>query len=72
MTARAPEVSLHSASECATRIGVSQPTWWRMVSRGDIAPPIRIGGRSMWRSDEIDAFIEDRTRERHNLENQRR
>jgi prophage regulatory protein len=39
--------------------GCSFPTLWEMMLRGDFPRSRIVGGRSMWRSDEIDKWIAD-------------
>ena len=60
----APPFSLLTDRELARLIGTSRSSIWRYVSMGLVPPPIRIGGSSRWRSDEVMAFIERLTAER--------
>ena len=63
---RAPETSrrtgtttLITAAELARLMHISQRTVWRLVSAGRIIPPIRIGGNTRWRLDEVERWIAD-------------
>ena len=45
-------------------LGVSRGTIWRCVKEGSLPKPIKLGGRTLWRRDEIMAAIERATRAR--------
>ena len=39
-------------------LGVSRATWWRRVHDGTLPQPIKLGGVTRWRRDEIEAVID--------------
>ena len=49
---------LLSVREVAGKLGTSSRTVWRMASAGEILAPIKIRGKTKWRSAEIQAMIE--------------
>jgi excisionase family DNA binding protein len=49
--------ALLSVNEAAQRLGVSAPTVYRLIGRGEL-PVIKIGDRSLFRPRDIDALIE--------------
>jgi predicted DNA-binding transcriptional regulator AlpA len=55
---------LISDKDGAIMIGCSPATWWRRVSDGTLPQPIKIGGLTRWRRDEILAAIEDASAKR--------
>lgn len=55
---------LVSDREAARLLGVSRSTWWRRVADGTMPPPLKIGGVTRWRADEIAAAIQALTAER--------
>ena len=55
------EVGFIGDEAVATRIGQSIATVWRKARKGELPQPVRIGRRTLWRSDEITAWIEDET-----------
>lgn len=46
--------------EVATILSISTRSVWRLVSRGDLPQPIRLGRTVRWRSTDIDRWIEDK------------
>lgn len=50
--------ALLSADEVGRLLGVSTRSVWRMLSAGEIPPPIKIGGLTKWRREEIQAMID--------------
>lgn len=50
--------ALLSAEEVGRLLGVSVRSIWRMLSAGEIPPPIKVGGLTKWRRDEIQAMID--------------
>ena len=60
----APPLSLLTDRELAKVLGTSRSSIWRYVSMGLLPPPIKIGGSSRWRSDEVRAQIEAATEAR--------
>jgi predicted DNA-binding transcriptional regulator AlpA len=47
----------------AALLGVSRATFWRYVKSGIMPQPIKIGGSTRWRTEEIEAAIERQTAE---------
>jgi excisionase family DNA binding protein len=56
-----PRPALLSVSEVAALLGISRPSVYRMVRRGDLRP-YRVGERLRFNVDEIDQLLE-RSRE---------
>ena len=50
--------ALISAEDLATMIGVSTRTLWRLLSRHRLPPPVRFGGNTRWRLDDINGWID--------------
>ena len=48
-------LSDHDASDL---LGLSRATLWRRVSDGTLPQPVRIGGATRWRRDELIAAVE--------------
>lgn len=38
-------------------LGCSKATFWRLVGKGDIPQPIKIGGMSRWKVSDVQALI---------------
>lgn len=62
-----PSVSLLKLPAVIAKTAVSEPSIYRLmrlpVESGGFPKPIKIGARAVaWRSDEVDAWIESRTR----------
>ena len=55
---------LVSISEFAGRLGFSSRQIYRLLARGEIPPPVKIGRVSRWPESEISAFIEKKMSER--------
>jgi predicted DNA-binding transcriptional regulator AlpA len=55
---------LMADGEAAAFIGVSRSTLWRRVAAGEFPPPIKLGGRTLWRRDELLAVVEKATAKR--------
>jgi predicted DNA-binding transcriptional regulator AlpA len=49
--------ALISASELAEMLQVSTRTLWRLRSAGKLIKPIKLGGSTRWRLDEVQAWI---------------
>mgnify|MGYP006276843971 CR=1 FL=1 len=47
--------------QAANWLGISRATFWRRVADGTFPRPIRIGGATRWRRDELMAAIERET-----------
>ena len=52
-------------AEGAAMLGCSKATYWRLVAKGAIPPPIKIGGMSRWKASDVQAFIEQAAQGRH-------
>ena len=53
-----PETRLLGVRDVAARLDASIPTVWRLVKRGELNPPRRLGDRrAAWLSTDIDAFL---------------
>ncbi len=50
-------IALVSASESAKVAGIGISTFWRHHSAGLLPDPVRLGGRTLWRLDELEAWI---------------
>ena len=53
----APAPLLLDAREAARLCGVSMRTWWALHSAGKTPLPVRLGRRTLWRFDELAAWI---------------
>lgn len=51
-------VYLLTAAQASQRLGIERSTLYRRVKDGEAPAPVKLGGSSRWRSDEIDALIE--------------
>jgi prophage regulatory protein len=53
-----------TVAQVAERLGISEATLFRMLSRGEGPPSYRIGGRRRyWRESDVLAWLESRCRE---------
>lgn len=59
------EVRLFSRPEVIERVGVTFPTLWTMMHRGEFPRAIIVAGGSLWRADAIDAWIDALPRRRY-------
>lgn len=48
----------------AALLGISRATFWRRVNDQTLPPPIRLGGSTRWRRDELMAAVERASAER--------
>jgi len=48
---------LVGAIEAARLCGVSERTWWTLHAGGRCPLPVRLGRRTLWRADELPAWI---------------
>ena len=55
--ARSGEAMLISAEELANLLGVSKRHVWRLLSRGDLIEPIKIGSTTRWPLDAVREWI---------------
>lgn len=62
-TARADDSTLTAqminAEQFARILGVSRRTLWRLLSAGKLVEPIRFGGSTRWRSDDVRRWIDN-------------
>lgn len=49
--------SLLPASQAAKMVGIGTSTFWRHLSAGLLPDPVRLGGRTLWRLDELQAWV---------------
>jgi len=52
-------IVLIKAEEFARMLGISPRTLWRLLSAGKLIQPIRIGGSTRWRMDEVRRWIDE-------------
>lgn len=52
------ETLLISAQEAARLCGRGVASWWRDHAAGRVPAPVRLGGRTLWRSEELRDWIE--------------
>lgn len=52
--------------EGAALLGCSKATFWRLIAKGMIPPPIKIGGMSRWKVSDVQALIEQSAQDRFN------
>lgn len=48
---------LLSAKEAAAFIGIARSTWYALRSEGKIPASINLGGRVLWRKNELSAWV---------------
>ncbi len=53
----AGEPLLVGAPEAARLSGISEPTWWRLHSAARVPAPVKLGGRTLWRSEELRRWV---------------
>ncbi len=53
----AHETLLMDAAETARTLGLGRSTFWRLHSAGKVPLPVRLGRRTLWRRDEIEAWV---------------
>lgn len=58
----AEPLTLLSIRDVRARVGLSQATIYRLVAAGTFPRQHHVHGRSLWRSDEVAAWIEGQTR----------
>ena len=63
-TGRTADLQILSVAELAGALGLAERTIWRMASRAELPPPIRLGARRLgWRRSSITAWLDDREAE---------
>jgi predicted DNA-binding transcriptional regulator AlpA len=55
---------LLSDAAAAAWLGISRATFWRRVNDGTMPRPIKIGGATRWRLDELRAAVDRATAQR--------
>jgi len=50
---------LINAEQLAQILNISQRTLWRLLSAKKLIPPVRIGGNTRWRINEVHQWIDD-------------
>lgn len=55
--AKLPERSILDEGRLAGILNISSRTLRRMVARGELPPPIPLGGRSVWLSDRLLSYL---------------
>jgi predicted DNA-binding transcriptional regulator AlpA len=55
--ARIAEALLVSASVAGSMCGRSEASWWRDHAAGRIPTPVKLGGRTLWRAEELRAWV---------------
>lgn len=53
-----PEPILLSAAQAAQLLGVGRTLWYQLVATGRAPAPLHLGGRVLWRTRELRAWIE--------------
>lgn len=48
-------------SDVLERVPVGRSTWHRLVSLGEVPPPVKVGGAALWRERDIDRLIDTGT-----------
>jgi predicted DNA-binding transcriptional regulator AlpA len=56
--ASVPDALLLPAKQAAALCGVSVRTWWRMQSAAKVPAPVQVNGRPLWRTQELQAWVE--------------
>jgi predicted DNA-binding transcriptional regulator AlpA len=54
----APEPALVPAKLAARLCGISKASWERLHAAGKVPAPVRLGGRVLWRLEELRRFID--------------
>lgn len=55
---QAVDVCLLPARVAGPRYGRSVASWWRDLAAGRIPAPVKLGGRTLWRADELRRWAE--------------
>ena len=53
------EIRLITAEELARMLNVSTRTLWRLLAKGELPEPVRLGGSTRWRSEEVSRWIDE-------------
>ena len=49
---------LVTAGELAAMLSIGQRTLWRLLAEGKLIEPVRLGGATRWRVDEVEEWID--------------
>ncbi len=49
---------LVSAERAAELLGIGERTLWRAVSRGELPKPVKLTGRTLWRTADLARFVD--------------
>ncbi|MEZ6069504.1 MAG: helix-turn-helix domain-containing protein [Pirellulales bacterium] len=49
---------LITARELATMLAIGERTLWRLLASGKLVAPVKIGGATRWRVEDVEAWIE--------------
>src|SRR5262249_16627151 len=52
-----PEPLTVPAAVAGPLCGVSEATWWRLSSSGKCPRPLKVGGKTLWRTAELQAWV---------------
>ena len=53
-----PELKLLRIEDVSSKTTLAKSTIWLKISQGNFIPPARIGGISVWKESDVDAWIE--------------
>ncbi len=53
-----PELKLLRIEDVSNKTTLAKSTIWLKISQGNFIPPARIGGISVWKESDVDAWIE--------------
>jgi prophage regulatory protein len=60
-----PEPLVQRPAQAVSSLGISRATLYRLVKKGLLPPPVKLGGRAVgWLSTDVTEFIEARAQER--------
>jgi len=51
------EPLLVPAPQAARLSGVSEATWWRLHAAAKVPRPVKLGGRTLWRAEELREWV---------------
>ena len=57
VTTPVPSPLMISADEAAELVGVSRATWWAHHASGRCPAPVKLGGRTLWRVQELHDWV---------------
>ena len=53
-----PELKLLRIEDVSSKTTLAKSTIWLKIAQGNFIPPARIGGISVWKESDVDAWIE--------------